>query len=265
MLPGHFIRGYPYPVTIHVPDYFVTESSLDVVLYIHGLSDHTKPVWNDFVDSLFGDDMGVSLSMSGENVVLVMPGGTGGNAAFNTYITSRAARFDAFMGQLAQHLLHAGLGKRATFDRLVLAGHSGAHRPLRQILTAECQGTACYKEQIREVYLLDATYGMKEAHHAPFAEFASKPGNRLHTVFRRGTVVAESSRGLYNHLYATEQSDNVAFCEEFETDLTSALPCQFTCVSDYVLRANTNWTRGPSLHYRVVPIFLWRLLSADCH
>jgi hypothetical protein len=70
VLPEGFMETYPHPVTLHVPDQFISEEALDLVLYFHGLSDHTKPIPYDYIDSLFANDMGVALSMSKVNAVL---------------------------------------------------------------------------------------------------------------------------------------------------------------------------------------------------
>jgi hypothetical protein len=264
VLPQGFLDTYPHPVALHVPDQFVTQETLNAVLYLHGLSDHTKPIPYDYVDSLFGHDMGVALSMSAANAVLIMPGGTAGNAAFKRYLTATSTHFDRFMNELVTLLNSAGLSQAPKLKRFVVAGHSGAHRPLRQLLTAPCQEGSCYRDRITELYLLDASYVMEGSEGIPFSDFAKRPGKRLHVVFRGGTVTADNSRVLYNHVNGTAISDTRDFCRQHKTDLRTPLPCQFTCVTNQTLRTVAHWKRGPSLHYKVAPIFLWRLLDAKC-
>ncbi|MDP6944920.1 MAG: hypothetical protein QF464_12280, partial [Myxococcota bacterium] len=233
LFPRGFIDRYPFPIAVYIPDYYVPTSDLQLVLYLHGLSDHTRPYRHDFIDSIYKDDMGISLSMSAENVILVVPSGTGGNVGFNTYMTSKASRFDSFMEQMGRHLQRAGLSQRTDMSRLVVAGHSGAHRPISQILTADCGTGLCYKEKIREIYLLDATYSHPGSPtSAVFAAFANEPGRRFHTVFRGSTVVARSSMHIYNRLHQTDLRDDEAFCEEHLTDLTTTIPCDFACVTN---------------------------------
>ena len=264
----HFSAGalstYPYPLTLHVPDHFVAEDELNLVLYFHGLSDHTKALPYDYVDSLFVDDMGIALARSTSNTILVMPGGTRGNAAFKAHLTSSAERFDAFMRELTGLAQRGGLSRGGELGRFVVAGHSGAHRPMRQLLSVRCPKAPCYRDQIDDLFLLDASYVMEGEEGLPFANFARSPHKRLHVAFRGGTVIADQSRVLYNHIHGTKLKDNAAFCRAHKSDLRGPLPCQFTCVTHSTLKALDHYKRGPSLHYKMVPMLLWRLLDAPC-
>jgi len=170
-------NGTVWPADIHytnsdvaffVPSSYKPGPTTDLVIYFHGHGNDVRKALRDF-------KLREQLVASGRNAILLFPQGP-----FNAS--------DSGLGKLedpdglkklveeALALLKAdGVIPEAALGSVVLTGHSGAYRGI-----GECLRHGGIDEHIREVYLLDATYGQLEI----FADWIARhPNARFGSIF----------------------------------------------------------------------------------
>lgn len=136
-------------VAVFIPDYLSGSDSINMVFYFHGW-------WNNIDTSISQFDLIKQFHTSKINGVLVLP-------------ESSKDAADSFGGRLEEkntfknlfeeitNKLRNELGPELYFDKITLAGHSGAYRIISYILLR-----GGLTERINNVYLFDGLYGQLE-------------------------------------------------------------------------------------------------------
>ncbi len=136
---------------IFIPRGFRPGPTVDVLVYLHGHNNQVADFFWD-VHREPNHPFRELLNQSGKNVILVVPSlGWRSEAGRLT----RPGGFDAYMDQVvaAIHAYAPSLG-RPRIGNIILAGHSGGGKPLRQIAS----GGGRYAALIRECWGFDCTY-----------------------------------------------------------------------------------------------------------
>jgi len=188
-LGGHTYRGEFFPGTPHycdstvavfVPHTLRADQAADLVVYFHG--------WRNAVPGVLGQFQLIEqLAASGRNAVLVVPQGPRfAPDSFGGKLED-AGGFKRFLADVQVVLRNLGVGGEAA-GRIILAGHSGGHRPMAAILE-QLDASAL----VREVWVFDGWYGGTEQ----FLGWQQAQGGRLVNIYTEdGGTKAETARAL---------------------------------------------------------------------
>jgi uncharacterized protein YcbK (DUF882 family) len=157
------IGGVKPKTGIFVPDGYRPRASVDLIIYLHG---HTAsyPGAKTSIDTYWADPNGwfplrELVNQSAKNIVLVAPT-LGPKSEAGTL--DDAGGLDSFVGEVLNALTGkspAFENRRPQIDNIILAGHSGAGKPMLKIASSGSPMSG----KIRECWLFDALYGDVEA------------------------------------------------------------------------------------------------------
>jgi hypothetical protein len=172
---GHTHEGQTYPAARHytdstvlvfVPKKFAQRSTADVVLYVHG--------WRNNVDSAMSRfHIFQQFVQADKNAILIVPEVAKDAPDSHGGKLERNGGLAALVNEVFNELGKRQLLKSARVGTVVLAGHSGAYRPLAYM--AQQGGLP-----VSEIYLLDGLYGQTHK----FARWVDKnPKARLLIIY----------------------------------------------------------------------------------
>jgi hypothetical protein len=173
---------------VFVPAGYRAGPTVDLVVFLRGYDIHrpnpataVAEYWNGpehavLKSFLFREEM----NKSRKNVILVVPAlGPQSEAGKLAEEGGPQAFLDGVLDGLWKRGPHAGLAKRPTIRRLILAAHSGGGVPLRrmaQILGADVE----YKDKLKACWGFDSIYGVKDRDADFWSEWAAKhPGTAV--------------------------------------------------------------------------------------
>lgn len=150
-------RGQPKSCGIYVPNNFRKESSVDIILYLHG---YVSRGWNSYSHNRFWTDkcwlLREAIEASGKNVILVFPTLTRKSSIGNLY---KNGNFDAFMQQVLEAITrsrtYAEAHASVTCRSLIIACHSGGGSPMLKLALSKERSMRC----LRELWGFDCVYG----------------------------------------------------------------------------------------------------------
>lgn len=164
------IDGYPREVALLVPPGFRAGDRAALILHLHGFNLDNHPL--SYMLAYFR--MAQSLAATARNAILVVPLSYGRCDDFNQSLADTAGHYRAFIDRVAAVIQGASLARVAEPASITLTGHSGSYRALAAIIE-----NGIYPERTRELYLLDATYGLAES----FERFAADPHHRFWSAY----------------------------------------------------------------------------------
>jgi hypothetical protein len=160
------VPSYPLAVGIQIPPGYVPTEEAEITLFLHG---HNYGPVSTLDQILKRFSILEHVAGTGRNRIAVFPHSLNKCDEFKTQLAP-AKKLKPFLESIALWIQHHQLAKTATIGSIALAGQSGAYAPLAIIVDHEQ-----YREEINELYLLDAMYGNA----ASFARFAMNPKNRF--------------------------------------------------------------------------------------
>ncbi len=178
---------YPYnphysnsAVGIFVPEHFTPGRSIDLVYYFHGNFETIASAPNKF-------DLYRQFAESGVNALFIMP-----ETAFNAPDNfggklEEPGGFERLTKDIIAYINGSGIGSESGLGKIVISGHSGAHRVMAKILDLDE-----HSRKIKEVILFDALFAEVEA----FADWIGLFKNRLALVYTENGRTADNTRKL---------------------------------------------------------------------
>ena len=216
---------YPEEVAIFAPASFsATESPVkikDLILHLHGWlmpRDYLNGRLENFDDVLSEFKFDQILEASGRNAFLVVPSSHGHCDSFKSHL-SPPARFSLFLKAIMNSLKLENTVESPL--ALTITGHSGAYTPIAAILDGSAIESDSVFSMIKEVDLLEATYGDEPS----FASFALDPSKRFVSIFRPDTDTTDGSRiiwALSQGLDPAKVSTNEFYDASYQPDVTAA-------------------------------------------
>lgn len=138
-------------VGIYIPENFNTEKTIDLIVHFHGWNNEVRRVISKF-------ELDLQLEESGKNAILICPQGPKNSCDSSGGNLETKGEFTLFINEIMHYLKkHQYIEQKAKPGKIILSGHSGAYRVIASIL-----GNKDLKDNIREVYLFDATYATPE-------------------------------------------------------------------------------------------------------
>lgn len=157
-------------VVFVIPAGFRPSSSVDFIVHFHGHKNDARKAVGKY-------KLGEQLEASGRNAILIVPQGPKDSPDSGGGKLEKAGGFAAFIKECIETLQGARLLPREAKARnIILSAHSGGYRALAFILDR-----GGLTPQIREAWLLDASYGNLDFITAPFT--VKTPARRLRSVF----------------------------------------------------------------------------------
>lgn len=176
---GYSTKGGVVPYEAHyddntvvfiIPAGFRPSSAVDFIVHFHGHKNDARRVVGKY-------KLGEQLEASGRNAILIVPQGPKDSADSGGGKLEKPGAFAAFIKESIEVLQAAKqLPRDAKPRNIILSAHSGGYRVLAFILDR-----GGLTPQIREAWLLDASYGNLDFIAAPFT--VKTPARRLRSVF----------------------------------------------------------------------------------
>lgn len=173
---GHTYDGVFYSADRHysdstavviIPDGFhEVDGKVDLVVHFHGWG-------NDNLQAMGQFKIPQQLKASGKNALFVIAQGPWRARDSFAGKIEQPGGFAAFVNEILEQLKAIDRIQNATPGSIILSGHSGGYRAIAKVL----ENGDLY-ENIRELFLFDAFYGLQEN----YLEFA-KHGGRIHSIY----------------------------------------------------------------------------------
>jgi len=160
------LQNYPKAVAILIPVGFEPSQTPEAALYLHGHNPDSLPL--EAILERPTANLERSISSIPGNRVVVIPHSTGRCTEFRSHLSSSQG-LNRFLEEAFSEANEIARERNINFnsariDRLTLAGHSGAYLPIARLLTSNSgSDPKNWKELIRSVVLLDASYGEAQA------------------------------------------------------------------------------------------------------
>jgi hypothetical protein len=188
------VSTYPLAVGVQIPPGYLPTEQAEITLFLHG---HNYGPISTLDQILKRFSILEHVAGTGRNRIAVYPHSLNKCDEFKTALAP-AKKLKPFLASIVRWMHQQKLTKTLEVGSIALVGQSGAYAPLAMIVDQDQ-----YREQIRELYLLDAMYGNA----ASFARFALNPKNRFWSNY-----LANSSTRQQNELVMkTLQQSGTAF------------------------------------------------------
>jgi len=161
---------YPLMIGIQVPPGYQPTEKAEITLFLHG---HNYGPVSTLDQILKRFSVREHVAATQRNRITIYPHSLNKCDEFKTELAP-SHKLKPFMEAMIALIQKAGLVQTTELGSIALAGQSGAYAPLAIIVDQEL-----YREQINELYLLDAMYGNA----ASFTRFAMNPKNRFWSCY----------------------------------------------------------------------------------
>lgn len=139
-------------VAFLIPNGYKPSKQTDFILYFHGHMNNVKTAIEQF-------NLSSELNESGKNLIMIFPEGPKDVPDSDCGKLMDVQGFKNLIDESMDFLKsEKKIPQKSSIGKIILSGHSGAYRVIGKILSF-----GGYLENIKEVYLLDATYGELES------------------------------------------------------------------------------------------------------
>jgi hypothetical protein len=210
--------SYPKDVVLFVPPGFNPDSPTgsNLLMHFHGHLVSCKDGHREIPATFDGGVLDefkfkdILASTGTTNSLLIVPESSGKNDDYKSYFTD-PSKFEKFTGAVAAGLNRGGITGSSGIDSIYLSAHSGAERVIEN--TLQNYDGIGWREKIRGIALLDATYGSLSSNTvSSFLNLQDKQIQFL-DVYQDGTRTAANSERILNSLgdsaYATKTTGNL--------------------------------------------------------